>query len=242
MKEQGKMTDWAAMERDLTKRLELGRRPVAVSYLKQPPAGVQPFAGTMPSGCSFWRLAAQGRVFSTVAADHYNCPVGSYTHGIEMPPERAGELDQTLGMMFEARYLKPDDVPKVFRLAEPPGAVVYAPLALAPAPPDVVVVACPPRQAMLLNEAALRAGARADLPALERPTCMALPAAMARGAATSLGCIGNRIYTDLGDDEMYVMLPGRKLAAVLRELATVTAANAAVAGYARTRRQQLASE
>jgi hypothetical protein len=25
-------------------------------------------------------------VFYTEAADHYNCPVGSYTHGIALPP------------------------------------------------------------------------------------------------------------------------------------------------------------
>ena len=35
------------------------------------------FTGTESS--SFWLLAAEGRTFHTVWADHHNCPIGSYT-------------------------------------------------------------------------------------------------------------------------------------------------------------------
>ena len=52
------------------------RRPVAVAFREFVPAGVEKFAGSEPSGCSYWRLAAAGRVFCTVPADHYNCPIG----------------------------------------------------------------------------------------------------------------------------------------------------------------------
>ena len=62
---------------------------------------------------------------------------------------------------------------------------------------------------MRLQEAAARAGAASSLPLLGRPTCMALPAAMAHGSVMSAGCIGNRVYTDLGDDELYLMIPDR---------------------------------
>ena len=54
---------------------------------------------------------------------------------------------------------------------------------------------------MLLEEAAIRAGVASKLPLLARPTCMAIPAAMAHGMVTSAGCIGNRVYTNIGDDE-----------------------------------------
>ena len=48
---------------------------------------------------------------------------------------------------------------------------------------------------------------------MARPTCMALPAALAaRHRWRAPGCIGNRVYTDLGDDELYVAVPGRDLA------------------------------
>ncbi|MNC93338.1 hypothetical protein D3C83_99450 [compost metagenome] len=91
---------------------------------------------------------------------------------------------------------------------------------------------------MLLHEAATRAG-MATAPLLGRPTCMAIPAAMAAGAASSLGCIGNRIYTGLPDDEFYTVLRADRLEALVGEIATLTAANAALAEYHRERRLTL---
>jgi len=41
-----------------------------VAFLEAAPAGVEKFEGTQPSGCSFWRLAAQGRTFYTVPENH----------------------------------------------------------------------------------------------------------------------------------------------------------------------------
>jgi uncharacterized protein (DUF169 family) len=70
---------------------------------------------------------------------------------------------------------------------------------------------------------------------------MALPASLQHGAILSLGCIGNRVYTGLGEDEVYVVLRGRDLAIVADALATIVSANAALSEYAVGRRQQLAS-
>ena len=94
---------------------------------------------------------------------------------------------------------------------------------------------------MLLQEAAIRAGVAAPAPLLARPTCMALPAALAQGVVASSGCVGNRVYTDLGEDELYVAIPGRALAKLVDELDTITSANAALASYHRQRRQDLAT-
>ena len=52
---------------------------------------------------------------------------------------------------------------------------------------------------MLLVEAAEAAGVGPQVPLLGRPTCMAIPAALAHGVVASTGCIGNRVYTDLGE-------------------------------------------
>ena len=62
-----------------------------MAYLEARPEGAERFERTAPSGCSFWRLAAEGRSFYTVSSDHFNCPIGSYTHAIDLPPERDGE-------------------------------------------------------------------------------------------------------------------------------------------------------
>jgi uncharacterized protein (DUF169 family) len=233
--------DWKALEEKIGGAVKLARRPVAVAFLEAAPADVKKFEGTEPSGCSFWRLAASGRVFYTVPENHFNCAVGAYTHNIALSPEREKETEQTLKMMFDLGYVKPEEVPQIPRLAKAPVAIVYAPLGETPAAPDVVLFACKPSGAMLLSEAANRAGVGSGAPALGRPTCMALPASMQMGAILSLGCMGNRVYTGLGEDEMYFVLRGRDLAAVVDALAVITSANAALNEYAAGRRSQLAT-
>ncbi len=207
----GEQMNWKLLEEKIGLAVKLSRRPVAVSFLDAAPLDVKKFDGTEPSGCSFWRLAADGRVFYTVPENHFNCAVGAYTHNITLSPEREKETEQTLKMMFDLGYVKPEEVPHIPRLPKPPAAIVYAPLGEAPVAPDVVLFACKPSAAMLLNEAADRAGVTGGAPALGRPTCMALPASLQYGAILSLGCGGNRVYTGLGEDELYFVLRGKDL-------------------------------
>jgi uncharacterized protein (DUF169 family) len=42
---------------------------------------------------------------------------------------------------------------------------------------------------------------------------------------TSLGCIGNRVYTGLPDDEMWTTLPGARLDEIMEKLTNVVQAN-----------------
>jgi uncharacterized protein (DUF169 family) len=236
------MIDYRGLEKRLKDSLRLERRPVAVAFRETAPSGLPKFTGSMPSGCSFWPLAMAGRVFYTVPADHYNCAVGSHTHNIPLPFERAQELPQTLTFMTGLGYLKMEEVPGIPQLPRTPGAVVYAPLGDTPVDPDVVLFVGRPGRMMLLQEAALRAGVGARVPFLGRPTCMALPAALAGGAVASTGCIGNRVYTEVSDDELYVAVPGKDLARVVEEVATIAHANATLADYHRERRRTLARE
>ena len=234
--------DYCIIEQRLSEVLGLGRRPVAVTFGETPPAGVAKFTGMQPSGCSFWRLAAEGSTFYTVPRDHYNCPIGAYTHNLSLPPDRARDLDQTLSFMTGIDYIRMEEVPGIPRLARPPEVVVYAPLGDTPGDPDVVLFAGRPGRLMILQEAALRAGVVVQAPLLGRPTCMALPAALAGGVVASTGCIGNRVYTDLGEDELYLAVPGRDLVRVADEARTIAAANDRLAEYHRGRRQTLATD
>jgi len=234
------MTNLRTIEQQLTDVLHLSRRPVAIAFRDTPPAGVSPLAGSQPSGCSFWRLAAGGQVFYTVPSDHYNCPIGSYTHNIPLPKEREAELTGTLGLMVDIGYIRMEEVPGVPRLPTTPAVTIYAPLSLSPVAPDAVLVAGAPASLMLLHEAATRA-AKNVLPMLGRPTCMAIPAALSGGVASSLGCIGNRVYTGISDDQFYTVVAGSDLAVIVEQLATVAAANATLAQYHEGRRATLAS-
>lgn len=235
-------TNWQELERQIAKVVKSSVRPIGVAFLDEEPGGVKKYEGTQPSGCSFWRLAAQGTAFYTLPENHFNCAVGAYTHNIPLSPDREKETEATLKMMFDLGYVKPEEVPQIPRLAKTPKAIVYSPLGDIPVDPDVVLFALKPSSAMLLQEAAGRAGVGTGAPALGRPTCMALPASMAHGTITSLGCIGNRIYTGLGDDEIYVVLRAQDLPAVAEALQVVGGANAALRDYARGRREQLSTQ
>jgi uncharacterized protein (DUF169 family) len=216
-------------------------RLIAVSYLDAPPAGVERFTGSVPSGCSFWSLALRQGGFYTVPSDHLNCPIGAYTHAIDLPNERASELQERLSLMSSIGYVRLEEVPSIPRLPKPPSVVYYAPLSSALVSPDVVIAAGRPASLMRLQEAVARAGAASQLPLLGRPTCMALPAAMAHGAVMSTGCIGNRVYTGLGDDELYLMIPGQRLADVAAQAGVIASANQTLAEYHQGRRASLTS-
>ncbi|HLI82882.1 MAG TPA: DUF169 domain-containing protein [Bryobacteraceae bacterium] len=232
------MADYRAIESKLLSVLESARRPVAVTYGDTAPANILMFTGSEPSSCSFWRLAAGGRSFYTVPSDHFNCPVGSYTHNT-LTPERMPELEQTLGLMTGIGYIRMEEIPGVFQLPVTPRFITYTPLADTPGTPSAVLASGKPGRIMMLAEAANRAGALSQLPLLGRPTCMALPAALQNGMVTSAGCIGNRVYTEIGDDELYVVLRGEDLEKIASEVDTILAANQALTGYHRERRATL---
>jgi uncharacterized protein (DUF169 family) len=235
------MTNWKELEKQFVARLSLSQRPVAITFLDAEPAGVSKFSGSEPAGCSFWRLAAAGRAFYTVPADHFNCAIGAHTHNIKLPPERIKETETTLGMMFDLGYVRPEEVPGIPQLQTEPAAVVFAPLGDTPMAPSVVLFACRTSPAMLLNEASIHAGASSPLPLLGRPSCMALPAALMHGTVSSLACIGNRIYSGIGADELYVAVQGAKIEAVSEALSVITSANHALEKYARDRQNSLST-
>jgi len=232
------MPDYRAIEEKIHGMLGSARRPIAITFLDAPPEGVAKFAGSEPSSCSFWRIAAGGRTFYTVASDHLNCPVGGYTHNT-LPADRMPELQQVLGLMSDIGYIRMEEIPGVFHLAAAPQVVLYAPLGETPVAPSVVLAAGRPGRVMMLSEAATRARAASSLPLLGRPTCMAIPASMETGAVLSSGCIGNRVYTEIGDDELYVVLRGTDLERIAAEIATIQSANQTLTGYHQDRRARL---
>jgi uncharacterized protein (DUF169 family) len=235
------MLDYKAIEKQFQEILNLRRRPVAVAFRDEVPASVEKFSGSEPAGCSFWRLAADGRSFSTAPEDHYNCPVGSYTHNIPLPESRAQELPSILGTMTSLGYLKMEEVPGIPVLKDSPKNILFAPLGDTVADPDVVLIVVSAAKLMLLEEAALRAGVMSKLPLLARPTCMAIPAAITHGMVTSAGCIGNRVYTNIGDGELYAAIPGSALELVADELQTIATANEALAQHHRGRQHELST-
>jgi uncharacterized protein (DUF169 family) len=209
---------------------------VAVAFQANAPAEI-PHVGTAgPSGCTYWKLAAEGKIFYTEAADHYNCPIGSFTHGIDLPPAQAQELEGLVGTMIGLEYIRQEEIPTIPRRDAPFKVAIYAPLTEAGYDVDVVLVRGNAKQMMLIAEAASAAGLSGDASLMGRPTCAMIPAAMQGGhVTTSLGCIGNRVYTGLGDDEFYAAIPGPTLAVLVDKLATIVTANRELESFHRTR-------
>lgn len=210
--------------------------PVAVAFVSEPPVGVERVGVSAPAGCGYWKLAAEGQVFFTESSDHYNCPIGAHTHGVDLPAEAARELGGLIGTMTRIAYLRTEEAAAIPRRSKRFGVSCYSPLTTAPTAPDVVLVRGNPKQMMLLAEAVHAAGIGREVVAKLRPTCAIVPEATEEGRATlSLGCIGNRVYTGLGDDEMYLAIPGPKVVSVLEKLERIIAANNELEGFHRER-------
>jgi len=222
--------------------LGLSSAPVAISFMATPPYDLPRVSRPDPASCSYWKDASEGRAFYTTAEDHQNCPVGAFTHGVQLSPAKSAELEALVGTMIELKYLGASEVPQLPHRTTPLQIAAYAPIALATFAPDFVVFRGTVRQIMLLSEAARAAGVFEHGMVMGRPACSMLPmAGQTRSGVASVGCIGNRVYTGLGDDEMYLTIPGESLDTVLGKLETVLSANRVVESFHRERAQQLGS-
>lgn len=213
------------MQKSLRELLGIAE-PVAVTFHDTPPEGVERIGAAAPAGCSYWKVAAEGGSFYTDASDHFNCPIGAYTHGAEITPAVQKELETMVGTMVGLEYIRMDEVPGIPRRRQSLRFVAYAPLSRHAGTPDVVILRGNARQMMLLAEAAVASGLMSPLPVMGRPACAAVPAALeSRMAVTSLGCIGNRVYTGLPDGEFYFAVPGVSMGALLERAGSIAAAN-----------------
>ena len=220
----------------LTDLLLLTSAPVAITFVEAAPPGVPHVSTVEPAGCGYWRRAAAGEVFFTVAEDHKGCPVGAHTHNVTLSPDEQQELMGTVQMMVGLSYLKIEEVPQIPRLRTPLQMAVYAPLAAAPVPPDVVLVRGNARQLMLLAEAAQAAGVAGTGATMGRPSCAVLPEAInSTRTAASFGCVGNRVYTGADDSEGYFAIPGPRLGSVEEKLAVIVHANQELEKFHRVR-------
>ena len=220
--------------------LKLDHNPVAIAFLDTPPDGLSRIDRAQPASCSYWKEASEGRAFYTTPEDHLNCAVGAYTHGVPLPDGKAHELQAMMGTMIELKYLDSKEIPGIPHRIAPLQFAAYAPLAKASFSPDVVVFRGNVKQIMLLTEAARAAGLFEAAEVMGRPACAMLPRASGSSSSVaSVSCIGNRVYTSLGDDELYLSVPGTHVADMLDKLTTVVNANVELEKFHRDRASRL---
>jgi uncharacterized protein (DUF169 family) len=224
----------------LQETLGLSAPPIAIGFSDAPPAGLERWqGGAVPAGCVFWREAMDGRSFYTVPADHYNCAVGAHTHGFGVP---ATQLEDTVKFMVSNEYLRMEEVAGIPTLEKSPAYISYGPAETASFAHQLILLAAKPAAAMFIYESALRAGAGDALAnILGRPACAVLPLANKTGLASlSLGCMGNRTFTGLPDEEMYVCIPSSHWGTVLTKSIEIGRANSTMKQFYQNRQIQFA--
>jgi len=238
------MPDWSELAGALESSLGLASPPLAITFSPTPPADVSAFdepmpdalddgrTGRVPAGCVFWIKAVE-RTFTTVAADHANCSVGSLTHGFKTIDEVAGNSD--VATLVDSGWVTMDAVPAIPVVAERPGAVTYGPLTETTADPDVVFLRVNGKQLMVLSDAI------PNLRVEGKPQCHIVAIAKEQGEiAASVGCALSRVRTGMPATEMTCAIPAEKLEDVVTGIAKNAQADVAVARYAAEDAQRFA--
>ena len=231
------MTDWTSLDGRLRDALGLSVPPIAITFRAEGAPDVAPaFAAPMPdatpdgrtgrvaAGCVFWMEGAAS-TFSTVAADHGNCSVGSVTHGFKTLEDVGGNAD--VAALLESKWVTMDVVPQIPVVRERPAAVLYGPLTDTPVDPDVVLLRLTGRQLMVLHDA---------LPGLRiegKPQCHIVAVAKEQGeVVASVGCQLSRVRTAMPNGEVTCAIPSAELGDVIDRVETAATADRAVAAYA----------
>ena len=230
-------TDHAALGAELSALLKLAAPPIGIAFRETAETpGVARIDGARPeptadgrtgaaaAPCVFWFMATD-RVFSTVAEDHANCSVGSYTHGFRTLAEVADKAD--VAALVQSGWVGEADFPHVPAVKDRPESIVYGPLDALPVAPDVVFLRLNPKQAMVVDDAL--GGVRFE----GKPQCHVLAIAKDAGeTAISVGCMLSRVRTGMGNGEMTCAIPAGKLGQTVAALRRNAETERTVAAYA----------
>ena len=228
---------WRSLSERLVSALKPYAAPVAISFhapgeavaaeridSDYPEPNERGRTGQVPAGCVFWIRGASD-TFATVAADHANCSVGSYTHGF-VSLEQAASMDDVEAVLA-AGWVDEAAVMGLPHLAEKPGSIVYGPLSESPREPDVVLLRINAFALMTLK------GAFPEMPIEGKPQCHIVAMAKDRGVvAASVGCALSRSRTGMRSEEMTCVVPGGRLEEVVDKLEATVALDRAMARYA----------
>jgi len=212
--------------------LQLQHLPVGLAFVEEMPQDIQQTATTVPSACTFWRLAEQG-VFYADGEAHQNCPIGMMTMGFQMPEAAQQRAQELVGTMASVQYFSPAEVAALPIVDKPHRFIVYGRLDQLPIEADVVQCIVNVQQAMLIAEALGQVNwLQGGQTAFGRPTCAAIPRTLKTGdTSMSFGCVGARTYIGLTPAEMVLTVPIQRFPELVERLAIIVSANAALAPF-----------
>lgn len=231
------MLNWPLLGEQLSQVLGLNHAPLAITFSpdippgiplhdgKPPPPGADGRTGKVPAGCVFWMHAAD-RTFATASEDHYNCSVGSVTHGLKTLEEVMDNED--VQGLLECEWVTAEEAMQLPVIKDRHAYVIYGPLAGATIDPDVILLRINAFQAMVLHDAY-----PGELVIEGKPQCHIIPIAREQNeVAISTGCMLSRVRTGMPPDEMTCAIPADRLDEVIDTLQARQKANSAVGAYA----------
>lgn len=196
------------------------------------PAAEDGRSGRVSAGCVFWMKAAD-KSFFTVAADHGNCSVGSFTHGLVTLPEVGGNSD--VAALLGSGWVDESIVSTIPFIGRKYGYVTYGPLSEGAFSPDVVLLRLNARQMMVVSDAL---GVSIE----GKPQCHIIAIAKDQGrVAASVGCALSRARTGMPPHEMTCAIPVAKLDEVIQAIERAAEVDATVAKYAASDAKRFAS-
>ncbi|MFQ5847857.1 MAG: DUF169 domain-containing protein [Candidatus Methylomirabilales bacterium] len=228
--------NWRNLAKALREALGLHVPPLAIAFSKEAPEGVEPYEATIPepsrdgrtgkvsAGCVFWMHGVEGS-FTTLPEDHFNCSVGSVTHGLKKLDEVMNNED--VKCLVESEWVSFEEAKQLPVVKERHSYITYAPLAQTPMDPDVILLRINAFQAMVIHDTL------SDIVFVGKPQCHIIPIAKEQNrVAMSTGCMLSRVRTGMSPDEMTCTIPARRLGEVVEQLRARRTANSAVASYA----------
>ena len=228
--------NWEELVNRFKHALGLSHAPIAITLSQEAPAGVPFYEGDVPApsedgrtgkvtaGCVFW-IKSQDRTFTTKADDHFNCSVGSVTHGLKTLNEVMGNED--VASLLESTWVTPEEAMQLPVVKTRHQFITYGPVSQTPIDPDVILLRLSAYQGMVLHDSF------GDMPIVGKPQCHIVPLAKEQNQiAMSTGCTLSRIRTGMSPDEMTCAIPAGRFPEVVEKLETRQRANAHVASYA----------
>jgi uncharacterized protein (DUF169 family) len=204
-------SSWADIAQRLTASLHPLAAPIAITFLDAVPADIPAFGAAMPgptadgrtgrvaAGCVFW-MHGTDRTFSTAPADHANCSVGSYTHGLLSLEEAATHAD--VGALVESGWVTPEAFPAIPAVMTRPASITYGPLAETRGDPSVILLRLNAQGMMVMTDAI------PDLRIEGKPQCHIIAVAKEHGrVAASVGCALSRARTGMGANALTCAIP-----------------------------------
>lgn len=228
------MTEHQTAHTALVDLLGLTHAPVAIAFLDDAPADATWFddpmteptedgrSGRVAASCVFWDRAHTAS-FVTDPADHGNCSVGRFTHGIAGAEDILDKTD--VGTLLDVGWVTMEAFAGVAALDRSPAAIGYGPLEDSDGAHDVVLLRVSPTQMMKIGDAI-------DVEFSGKPQCQIIPRAAAGTVSASMGCALSRARIGMDDGELTCAVPAGRVAELVEGLRAVVDADAAVVGYA----------